>query len=144
MERVEAGDGSAEEMNGRRAGAGREVQAIGSPRLRFAGAGKTETAKRFLQYLAYAATLGGTGQDESARLEARVVATSPLLEAFGNAQVRRGEEGRGEAKCQRVRRMEEARSEIGRILRWFGSATVGKANEGTGEGKSCLRPRRVC
>jgi len=50
------------------------------------GAGKTETAKRFLQFLAYAATQGGANNSENSKLEARVVATSPLLEAFGNAQ----------------------------------------------------------
>mmetsp|Transcript_42752 Transcript_42752/g.125468 ORF Transcript_42752/g.125468 Transcript_42752/m.125468 type:complete len:1353 (-) Transcript_42752:1502-5560(-) len=51
------------------------------------GAGKTETAKRFLQYLAFAATQGsGRDSSDNSRLEAQVVATSPLLEAFGNAQ----------------------------------------------------------
>ena len=48
------------------------------------GAGKTETAKRFLQFLAYAATQGSGSSNEG--LEERVIATSPLLEAFGNAQ----------------------------------------------------------
>ena len=48
------------------------------------GAGKTETAKRFLQFLAYAATQGTGSSNEG--LEERVIATSPLLEAFGNAQ----------------------------------------------------------
>ena len=48
------------------------------------GAGKTETAKRFLQFLAYAATQGSGSSNEG--LENRVIATSPLLEAFGNAQ----------------------------------------------------------
>ena len=46
------------------------------------GAGKTESAKKFLQYLAFAATQGGI----SGGLEAKVLATSPLMEAFGNAQ----------------------------------------------------------
>ena len=48
------------------------------------GAGKTETAKRFLQYLAYAATRGSNSSSHG--LEERVLATSPLLEAFGNSQ----------------------------------------------------------
>jgi len=48
------------------------------------GAGKTETAKRFLQFLAYAATQGSGSSNEG--LEDRVIATSPLLEAVGNAQ----------------------------------------------------------
>jgi len=48
------------------------------------GAGKTETAKRFLQFLAYAATQSSGSSNEG--LENRVIATSPLLEAFGNAQ----------------------------------------------------------
>ena len=57
-----------------------------------AGAGKTETAKRFLQYLAFAATQGsgGDSSESNSRLEAQVVATSPLLEAFGNAQAGAG------------------------------------------------------
>ena len=46
------------------------------------GAGKTESAKKFLQYLAFAATQGGI----SGGLEEKVLATSPLMEAFGNAQ----------------------------------------------------------
>ena len=50
------------------------------------GAGKTESAKKFLQYLAYAATLGGGVTTAEAKLEQRVIATSPLMEAFGNAQ----------------------------------------------------------
>ena len=48
------------------------------------GAGKTETAKRFLQYLAYAATRGANSSSHG--LEERVLATSPLLEAMGNSQ----------------------------------------------------------
>ena len=50
------------------------------------GAGKTESAKRFLQFLAYAATQGSGSSNEG--LEERVIATSPLLEAFGNAQTK--------------------------------------------------------
>lgn len=44
-------------------------------------AGKTETSKIILQYLAHAATSsGGSG------LEGRIIASTPVLEAFGNAQ----------------------------------------------------------
>ena len=38
------------------------------------GAGKTESAKKFLQYLAYAATLGGGVTTAEAKLEQRVIA----------------------------------------------------------------------
>ena len=56
------------------------------------GAGKSETAKKVLQYLAFAATAGSQAAEEGARpnkeanLEARILATSPILEAFGNAK----------------------------------------------------------
>lgn len=45
-------------------------------------AGKTETSKIILQYLAHAATNGMT----SSGLEGRVIASTPVLEAFGNAR----------------------------------------------------------
>ena len=48
------------------------------------GAGKTESAKRFLQFLAYAATQSSSTSNVG--LEQRVISTSPLMEAFGNAQ----------------------------------------------------------
>eukprot|EP00966_Prymnesium_polylepis_P216228 5005546-Prymnesium_polylepis.1 len=65
-----------------------------------AGAGKTETAKRFLQYLAFAATQGsGRDSSDNSRLEAQVVATSPLLEAFGNAQASRSHFGSSMRIC---------------------------------------------
>ena len=49
------------------------------------GAGKSETAKKVLQYLAFAATAGSSGA-ENAGLEARILASNPILEAFGNAK----------------------------------------------------------
>lgn len=50
------------------------------------GAGKSETAKKVLQYLAFAATAGSQGAHQGdqatkeANLEARILATSPILE----------------------------------------------------------------
>lgn len=48
------------------------------------GSGKTETCRRLLQYLAYAATLGGSG--ETRKLHEALGLTSCVLEAFGNAR----------------------------------------------------------
>jgi myosin heavy subunit len=47
------------------------------------GAGKSETAKKVLQHLAFCASRSSSGEDS---IEARVIASSPLLEAFGNAK----------------------------------------------------------
>ena len=47
------------------------------------GAGKSETAKKVLHFLAFAASRSG-GADEG--IESRILASSPLLEAFGNAK----------------------------------------------------------
>ena len=48
------------------------------------GAGKTETCRRLLQYLAHAATLGGSG--DTRRLHEALTHTNCVLEAFGNAR----------------------------------------------------------
>ena len=48
------------------------------------GAGKSETAKKVLQHLAFAAVR--SGGDAGDGIEARILASSPLLEAFGNAK----------------------------------------------------------
>lgn len=47
-------------------------------------AGKTETSKIVLQYLAHVAT--ATAGRDSGTLEQRVISSSPVLEAFGNAR----------------------------------------------------------
>eukprot|EP00937_MAST-01D_sp_MAST-1D-sp2_P000233 g233.t1 len=49
------------------------------------GAGKTETAKLILQFIAFAShESGGTDADDS--LNARIVEANPVIEAFGNAR----------------------------------------------------------
>ena len=48
------------------------------------GAGKSETAKKVLSFLAFAASRSGA--DEGEGIEARILASSPPLEAFGNAK----------------------------------------------------------
>ena len=48
------------------------------------GAGKSETAKKVLKFLAFAASRSGA--DENEGIEARILASSPILEAFGNAK----------------------------------------------------------
>jgi myosin heavy subunit len=48
------------------------------------GAGKSETAKKVLQFLAFAASR--TGADGNGGIESKILASSPPLEAFGNAK----------------------------------------------------------
>ena len=50
------------------------------------GAGKSETAKKVLQYLAFAATASSSTATAGEGLEARILASNPILEAFGNAK----------------------------------------------------------
>ncbi|KAJ1630866.1 P-loop containing nucleoside triphosphate hydrolase protein, partial [Pavlovales sp. CCMP2436] len=47
------------------------------------GAGKTETSKIILQFLAHAATSSAAN---SGGLEGRIIASTPVLECFGNAR----------------------------------------------------------
>ena len=49
------------------------------------GAGKTEAAKRIMEYIAQRSG----GSDASAAIKRKVLATNPLLEAFGNAKTLR-------------------------------------------------------
>mmetsp|Transcript_26989 Transcript_26989/g.66543 ORF Transcript_26989/g.66543 Transcript_26989/m.66543 type:complete len:1539 (+) Transcript_26989:64-4680(+) len=49
------------------------------------GAGKTETSKIILQFLAHAAT-ASSSSSSIAGLEGRIIASTPVLEAFGNAR----------------------------------------------------------
>ncbi|KAK9281166.1 hypothetical protein L1049_004060 [Liquidambar formosana] len=51
------------------------------------GAGKTETAKKIMDYLAYVG--GRAGPDEGNTIEKKVVESNPVLEAFGNAATER-------------------------------------------------------
>ena len=48
------------------------------------GAGKSETAKKVLQHLAFCAAKSGA--DSTGGVEARILASNPILEAFGNAK----------------------------------------------------------
>jgi len=47
------------------------------------GAGKSETAKQIMRYLASTSTVAGEGQSV---IEGQIIAASPILEAFGNAK----------------------------------------------------------
>ncbi|GJP35900.1 hypothetical protein CLOM_g20443 [Closterium sp. NIES-68] len=47
------------------------------------GAGKTETTKLIMQYLAY---MGGRASSDGRTIESQVLESNPLLEAFGNAK----------------------------------------------------------
>ncbi|GJP48412.1 hypothetical protein CLOM_g7701 [Closterium sp. NIES-68] len=47
------------------------------------GAGKTETTKLIMQYLAY---MGGRANSDGRTIESQVLESNPLLEAFGNAK----------------------------------------------------------
>ncbi|KAI4329848.1 hypothetical protein MLD38_028188 [Melastoma candidum] len=47
------------------------------------GAGKTETTKQLMRYLAY---MGGRAADEGRSVEQQVLESNPVLEAFGNAK----------------------------------------------------------
>lgn len=47
------------------------------------GAGKSETAKKVLKHLAYSAAKSVEGEEG---IEKRILASSPVLEAFGNAK----------------------------------------------------------
>ncbi|KAL2323471.1 hypothetical protein Fmac_027850 [Flemingia macrophylla] len=52
------------------------------------GAGKTETTKMLMQYLAY---LGGNAASEGRTVEQQVLESNPVLEAFGNAKTVRND-----------------------------------------------------
>ncbi|XP_040862233.1 myosin-9 isoform X3 [Glycine max] len=52
------------------------------------GAGKTETTKMLMQYLAY---LGGNTSSEGRTVEKQVLESNPVLEAFGNAKTVRND-----------------------------------------------------
>ncbi|RHN49424.1 putative myosin ATPase [Medicago truncatula] len=55
------------------------------------GAGKTETTKMLMQYLAY---LGGRAATEGRTVEQQVLESNPVLEAFGNAKTVRNNNSR--------------------------------------------------
>jgi len=58
------------------------------------GAGKTENTKKVIAYFAFVASSGSKpkpGQEEKQSLEDQIVATNPVLEAFGNAKTTRND-----------------------------------------------------
>lgn len=63
------------------------------------GAGKTETAKIVMEYLAYAS---GAASDLAARIQARVLQAQPILESFGNAVTLRNSNSSRFGKYNRV------------------------------------------
>merc|ERR1719387_1082841 len=63
------------------------------------GAGKTETAKIVMQYLAYAS---GADSEVAARVQDRVLCAQPILESFGNAATLRNSNSSRFGKYNRV------------------------------------------
>lgn len=63
------------------------------------GAGKTETAKIVMQYLAFAS---GTTSDLASKIQARVLQAQPILESFGNAVTLRNSNSSRFGKYNRV------------------------------------------
>jgi len=63
------------------------------------GAGKTETAKIVMQYLAYAS---GATSDLASQIQARVLRAQPILESFGNAVTMRNSNSSRFGKYNRV------------------------------------------
>ncbi|KAF8288821.1 hypothetical protein TcYC6_0029730 [Trypanosoma cruzi] len=68
------------------------------------GAGKTEAAKIVLKYLAALSTKNGTPEDReiSIQINKRVLASSPILESFGNAKTVRNDNSSRFGKFLRV------------------------------------------
>eukprot|EP00966_Prymnesium_polylepis_P243123 5622401-Prymnesium_polylepis.1 len=68
------------------------------------GAGKTETAKHVMRYLAWRSNPGGGGGGGGVaqRLADMIVCTSPLLEAFGNAKTVRNDNSSRFGKMMRL------------------------------------------
>ena len=61
------------------------------------GAGKTVSAKYSMRYFA---TVGGTG-DQETQVERRVIASSPIMEAIGNAKTTRNDNSSRFGKCRK-------------------------------------------
>jgi myosin heavy subunit len=55
------------------------------------GAGKTESTKVIMSYLAKITTLGAVSGESAGELEQKVLNTNPILEAFGNAKTLRND-----------------------------------------------------
>jgi len=64
------------------------------------GAGKTEACKKMLSYIAGAAAGGSKIGDVT--IEAQILATNPLLEAFGNAKTVRNDNSSRYGKFIRI------------------------------------------
>ena len=90
------------------------------------GAGKSETAKKVLQHLAFAASASKSTGEGDIGIEARILASSPLLEAFGNAKTVMNNNS---SRCARAR---EGR---GRGPRGAGRGARGAGREANGAGR---------
>ncbi|KAF3495469.1 hypothetical protein DY000_02053042 [Brassica cretica] len=64
------------------------------------GAGKTETTKMLMRYLAY---LGGRAVTEGRTVEQQVLESNPVLEAFGNAKTVRNNNSRTEQEIEKYK-----------------------------------------
>ena len=71
------------------------------------GAGKTETTKKVLQYLANVAP-GGERKDGEPGLEEKILRSNPLLEALGNAKTLRNNNSSRFGKWMKVRAASDA------------------------------------
>ena len=74
------------------------IHCMASNSLQDSGAGKTESAKFIMRYIASVnpPSAGGKGKtkvslDEASEVERQILATNPVLEAFGNAKTTRND-----------------------------------------------------
>ncbi|KAH8091086.1 hypothetical protein JL720_5965 [Aureococcus anophagefferens] len=85
------------------------------------GAGKTETTKKALEYVAAASATRGDGGGGGGAVSAKVLSASPILEAFGNAKTLRNDNSsrfatRGTLTLKRRCRLDADAARLGRAL----------------------------